>query len=57
MTATDHTFASYRKPLDTDTGVSINGLGEIHEISSHDPVFFAQQRCRIPPSPGVRQAN
>ena len=55
MTATDHTFASYRKPL--DTGVSINGLGEIHEISSHDPVFFAQQRCRIPPSPGVRQAN
>ena len=37
MTASDHTFASYRKPL--DTGVSINGLNRgkvlIHNLALH----------------------
>ena len=30
MTASDHTFASYRKPL--DTGVSINGLNTRYDV-------------------------
>ena len=58
MIASDHTFASYRKPL--DTGVSINGLGGLFAFFDFRAVAKKQaseEATRVAEAVAERTAN